>query len=102
MSEPVGADEMLDHIEELETKLADAIRIGKDWFEQQKTAHARAVSAEAKLDAMAKVLVEAMVVPEAWMVAGFPDMSSEAREQITASVMKARATIEELSSTMKG
>ena len=36
-------------IEELEAELADAIRIGKDWFEEQKRAHVRAVSAEAKL-----------------------------------------------------
>ena len=51
---------------------------------------------EAKLAKAVEALVEAVIVPEAWMISGFPDMPSEAKEQIVESVIKARATIAKL------
>ena len=53
-------NEYRDHIEELESKLTDAIRIGKDWFEEQKKAHVRAVSAEAKLERISDAWADAL------------------------------------------
>lgn len=47
----------------------------------------------AEMERLREALVEAMIVPEAWMLSGFPRISDEAVMQIEASVAKARAAL---------
>lgn len=47
----------------------------------------------AEMERLREALVEAMIVPEAWMLSGFPRISGEAITQIAASVAKARAAL---------